>query len=515
MAQEQRFELVSTLGRGGMAEVFLGWMNSIGGLRRKVAIKRILPELIQKQSKLFQKMFVDEARLAFRLEHDNIVRVYDVGQTASTYFIVMEYVEGYDLKTIMERLRESGTIFPLGVAIYITLQVCAGLGYAHALTDQDNKPLGLIHNDISPPNILIGRHGEVKVADFGLSDARSNDVSTPEGMIKGKFAYISPESTRNPPKITSRSDIFSIGICLWEMLAGRRLFQRDTDIDTFRAVCACEIPDLRHFRNDIPVELMKIVNKSLSSDPDTRYQTCEEFYLDLSSVATGLNIPINRFDLAWLVNDLHGNDWTGIVGDKVAEDVQRDLEDELGGMLAPGDAEMLVGIVTGISEAVEVVTNETAQKANENWLEDVFSEVGFDEDEVVFADKKNDDSKTEKKPDAEAKGDDDPTHAAVGGATARRSANSAETPRVPDAGKGAGAVKTPTPAQQPLQTIVTPTREVSDLLPSAKSRMITHPVLPAPVIEQRMSSLSLICLTAVGVMLGLIVAVVLQIISGL
>ncbi|MBQ8037864.1 MAG: serine/threonine protein kinase, partial [Proteobacteria bacterium] len=200
MAQEQRFELISTLGKGGMAEVFLGWMNSIGGLRRKVAIKRILPELIQKQSKRFQQMFVDEARLAFQLEHDNVVRVYDVGQSANTFFIVMEYIEGFDLKTILEKLRESGTIFPLSVALYITLQVCSGLGYAHSLTDAEGRPLGLIHNDISPPNILIGRHGEVKVADFGLSDARSNAVSTPDGMIKGKFAYISPECTHNPPQ---------------------------------------------------------------------------------------------------------------------------------------------------------------------------------------------------------------------------------------------------------------------------------------------------------------------------
>lgn len=212
MAQEQRFELVSTLGRGGMAEVFLGWMHSVGGLRRKVAIKRILPELIQRQGKLFQQMFVDEARLAFQLEHDNIVRVYDVGQSSNTFFIVMEYVEGFDLKTILDKVRERNTLFPVGVAMYITLQVCAGLGYAHTLSDADGVPLGLIHNDISPPNILIGRYGQVKVADFGLSDARSNNVATPDGMIKGKFAYISPESTENAASVSPCSDIFAIGI---------------------------------------------------------------------------------------------------------------------------------------------------------------------------------------------------------------------------------------------------------------------------------------------------------------
>ena len=391
MAQEQRFKLVSTLGRGGMAEVFLGWMNSVGGLRRKVAIKRILPELIQKQSKLFQQMFVDEARLAFQLEHDNIVRVYDVGQTANTFFIVMEYIEGFDLKSMMEKLRKKNTIFPLGVALYIALQVCSGLGYAHSLCGDDGEPLGLIHNDISPPNILVGRYGEVKVADFGLSDARSNDVATPEGMIKGKFAYISPESTRNPPHITARSDIFSIGIVLWEMLAGRRLFQRNTDIDTFKAVRACEIPDLRQYRSDISEELNAIVMKALAKNPDERYQTCEELHLDLSSVATALSIPVNRYDLIWLVNDLHGNQWSEFVGEKVSEDMQKNLQDELGGMLPPGDAEILSEIVTNVAETdvSDIEVAKAAKEKNGNWVADVISDVGFEEGAVVFTDKHN------------------------------------------------------------------------------------------------------------------------------
>lgn len=381
MAQEQRFELVSMLGRGGMAEVFLGWMHSVGGIRRKVAIKRILPELIQKQSKLYQQMFADEARLAFQLEHDNIVRVYDVGQTASTFFIVMEYIEGFDLKHIMEHMRETNAIFPLGVAIYIILQVCAGLGYAHSLTDPDTgKPLGLIHNDISPPNILIGRYGEVKVSDFGLSDARSNSVETPEGMIKGKFAYISPESTINPKLVTSRSDIFSIGIVLWEMLAGRKLFQRDTDIGTFKAVKEAKIPDIRKYRDDLPPELIGIVHKALAPSPDNRYQTCEEMYHDLNAVARALSIPVNRYDLSWIVNNMAGDKWSGFVGEKVSDDLQKDLQAELGGMMPPGEAEALGDLVTGMSVASDVKAN--AKK--EDWVKDVFDDIGFADGEVVF-----------------------------------------------------------------------------------------------------------------------------------
>ncbi|MBO4350894.1 MAG: serine/threonine protein kinase [Proteobacteria bacterium] len=488
MAQEQRFELVSTLGRGGMAEVFLGWMNSVGGLRRKVAIKRILPELIQKQGKLFQQMFVDEARLAFQLEHDNIVRVYDVGQTANTFFIVMEYIEGFDLKSIMEKLRASGTIFPLGVALYITLQVCAGLGYAHTLSDTDGKPLGLIHNDISPPNILIGRHGEVKVADFGLSDARSNNVATPDGMIKGKFAYISPESTKNPPNITSRSDIFSIGIVLWEMLAGRRLFQRDSDLDTFKAVRACEIPDLRDYRNDIPEALVKIVKKALTASPDERYQTCEEFYLDIASLATALAIPLNRYDLSWLVNDLAGNRWKEFIGEKVSEDVQKSLEDELGGMLPPGDAEMFAELVTGMSEVQVEETNTTAQKENANWLEDVFNDVGFDEGEVVF-DKEN------KETAPEPKKETDPTKAQQAPAVPRKAAVS----------KPESKSNTPTPTVKPSKSAVTPiVREVSGMLPSSKSKLIATPNT-AP---QKPSYLVLMGAACIGLVVGIIFSII-------
>lgn len=486
MAQEQRFELVSTLGRGGMAEVFLGWMHSVGGLRRKVAIKRILPELIQKQGKLFQQMFVDEARLAFQLEHDNIVRVYDVGQTSNTFFIVMEYIEGYDLKTIMERLRETNTVFPIGIAIYITLQVCAGLGYAHTLTDPDGKPLGLIHNDISPPNILIGRHGDVKVADFGLSDARSNNVATPDGMIKGKFAYISPESTKAPPNITSRSDIFSIGICLWEMLAGRKLFQRKTDIETFKAVSACMIPDIKRIRSDIPDELLTILYKALAPDPDKRYQTCEELYLDLASVATGSGIPVNRYDLSWLINDLAGNKWSEFVGEKVSADVQKSLEDELGGMLPPGDAEMLAELGAGISEAVEVESNEGAKAQHANWLEDVFNDVGFAEGEVVFEHKKEGGEKAKPEPLGDAdKPKDSTPHSA------------SEELKV-------SIDRTKLTLNSPIPT--GPVREVSSMLPSSKSTSVR--VTNSKLSKKETRPHVTLSVFAFGVVLGVIVSVI-------
>ena len=442
MAQEQRFELVSTLGRGGMAEVFLGWMHSVGGLRRRVAIKRILPELIQKNGRLYQQMFVDEARLAFQLEHDNIVRVYDVGQTSNTFFIVMEYIEGFDLKRIMERMRESKADFPIGVAIYIILQVCAGLGYAHALTDDEGKPFGLIHNDISPPNILVGRYGEVKVSDFGLSDARSNNVETPEGMIKGKFAYISPESTQSASKIV-----------FWEMLAGRKLFQRDTDIETFRAVRDARIPDIRKIRPDIPNEIVKIVHKALAADPDQRYQTCEDLYHDLSTAANALSIPVNRYDLSWIVNDIAGNHWSAFVGEKVSGDVQKDLEAELGGMLPPGEAKALKDLVTGMSVADDNAMDIKTADKKEDWIADVFNDVGFDEGDVVF--KKDD----EKKEARDAK-DTDGSAPSDQKASATASTDSKKTPLASAAAADANKSKSNSSIER---------HDFSGLLPSARN----------------------------------------------
>lgn len=378
--QQQRYELVSTLGKGGMAEVFLGWMHSVGGLRRKVAIKRILPELARKQSQLFEQMFVDEARLAFQLEHDNIVRVYDVGQSANTFFIVMEYVQGYDLKKIHEKLVERNQAMPLGVSLYIASQVASGLAYAHELTDDDGTPLGLVHNDISPPNILIGRHGEVKIADFGLSDARSNDVVTPEGMVKGKFAYISPESTRDPSLVSARSDIFSVGIVLWEIIAGRRLFQKDTDLDTFQAVRSCAVPDIRSFRPDVPPALVAILNRALAADPAQRYATSRELFLDLNRFSVEHGVALNRYQLMHMVNELAGGQWAEFIGERVTDAQQAELMNALGDMLPPGVAAHLKTFVTGGSVVDDVADHSFGTQ--EDWVADVFDDVGFDADDV-------------------------------------------------------------------------------------------------------------------------------------
>jgi serine/threonine protein kinase len=374
--QHQRYELVSTLGRGGFAEVYLGWMHSVGGLRRKVAIKRILPELVQKQSQMFEQMFVDEARLAFQLEHENIVRVYDVGQSANTFFIVMEYVEGMDLKRIYETLVERQEPMSLSDSLFISAMMCQGLGYAHAIKGPDGGSLGLVHNDISPPNVLIGRNGEVKVADFGLSDARSNNVQTPDGMVKGKFAYISPEGTVDPSLVTYKSDIFSVGVVIWELIAGRRLFQRSTDIETFKAVRNHEVIDLRQVRNDVPPGLAEVVNKALSQRPEHRHESCEHLYLDLLNVSYEYRIPFHRYNLCRLVSRLLGDDWTGFAGTVLSGDEGKNVLTELESILPPGVADELKKFVTGAAVTEQESSGDLS--AGEGWMDEVFDEVGLD-----------------------------------------------------------------------------------------------------------------------------------------
>ncbi|MBN1945609.1 MAG: serine/threonine protein kinase [Bradymonadales bacterium] len=379
-SKRQRYELVSTLGRGGMAEVFLGWMNSVGGLRRKVAIKRILPELAQKQSQLFRTMFADEARIAFQLEHDNIVRVYDVGQSANTYFIVMEYVDGLDLKRIFDELTRRREQMSLADCVNIGLQACGGLYYAHSVTDDSGNPIKLVHNDISPPNIMVGRYGEVKITDFGLSDAVSHEAPTDDHTVKGKFAYISPEGTRDPKRVTHRSDIFSLGIVLWEILTGRRLFHRESDLETFYAVQAARVPDIRSQRPEVPVPLSEVVHKALHADPDLRYQSCDEIFGDLLRISYEFRLPINRFSLASLVRRLKGDSSPQEFSGQLMSSRQLGhILAELEAMLPPSAAEDLKGFVTSVKvqEDVDIIPPRSSYR--DSWMGDVIEEAGLTE----------------------------------------------------------------------------------------------------------------------------------------
>lgn len=282
-----------------MAEVFRAESAGLEGFKKTVAIKRVLPHLSEK--KQFIGMFLDEARVSAHLSHSNCVQVFDIGVGDNTYFIVMEYVDGADLKAVIERHRRFGQPIPAELATLISVRICEGLSYAHELRDGQGRPLHIVHRDMSPPNVLITRHGEVKIVDFGLAKANSQLEHSEPGIIKGKFGYLSPEAAKGLP-IDHRTDVFAVGIILWEMLAGKRLFMGDTDLATVRQVQAAVIPPLHQFNPSVTPDLEQILAKALAADPDARYQTARDFGRDLNALLFQSSRPVSSFDIADLVS---------------------------------------------------------------------------------------------------------------------------------------------------------------------------------------------------------------------
>jgi len=295
---DQRYHLLEKLESGGMAEVFLGEATSVQGFKKRVAIKRVLPHLASHTN--FIGMFLDEARLGARLTHANIVSVFDIGKSDNSFFIVMEFVDGTNLKKIMEALRLKEQHFPLKDVIYIAMEVCRGLSYAHELVDDDGHPVDLVHRDVSPPNILVSKRGEVKVTDFGLAKARTQLERTDPGVVKGKFSYLSPEVATGQD-VDQRADIFALGVCLWEMLAGRRLFLGDTDYETVQAVSNADVPSLVGVHPEVDPQFESLLLKALARDPDNRYPSAREFGDALASYLFHHQMKVTPYDIANLV----------------------------------------------------------------------------------------------------------------------------------------------------------------------------------------------------------------------
>jgi serine/threonine-protein kinase len=302
MAQP-KYEIIERIGAGGMAEVFRASSTSLRGFQKLVAIKRVLPSLTQNDR--FVRMFLDEAKIALPLNHTNIVQTFDLGMADETYFIVMEFVEGTNLKDIIESLGEEGQRIGLAEAVFICLEVCKGLAHAHEKVDQEGEPLNIVHRDISPPNILVSLDGEIKITDFGLAKAKSQAEATDPGVVKGKFGYLSPEAAHGED-IDLRTDIFAVGILLWEMLAGERLFLGESDYKTLQKVRKAEIPSLASRNRQVPSRLQQIVAGALAKHPDQRYQTAEELGRDLANFLFEYGQPITCFDLKHYVEAVVG-----------------------------------------------------------------------------------------------------------------------------------------------------------------------------------------------------------------
>ncbi len=284
-----------------MAEVFRGEALSVQGFKKQVAIKRVLPHLAQNKS--FIQMFLDEARLGARLNHANIVTVFDIGAADNTFFIVMEYVDGCNLKAIIEHFRQAGRRMPVKESLYMCMEACRGLSYAHEIVDDDEEPLNIVHRDISPPNILLSKRGEIKVTDFGLAKATTQLEKTDPGVVKGKFSYLSPEAALGEP-VDARADVFALGIVLWEMIAGRRLFLGETDYQTVKLVQQANVPSLARLNPEVDADLEVVIGKALARDPRERFGGAREFGDALAGYLFSKQLKVTSYDIANLVKEV-------------------------------------------------------------------------------------------------------------------------------------------------------------------------------------------------------------------
>lgn len=275
------YEIVGLLGTGGMAQVLLGRQTGPSGFERPVVVKRILPHLVRRQS--FVDMFLDEARTIASIRHPNVVNIHDFRHEDGELFMVMEYLEGETTASMRRRLTHRGERLPISLWCHIFAETCAGLHAAHQATNESGLRLNLVHRDVSPPNILVTYDGAVKLIDFGIAKSDHRSSQTDAGHIKGKYAYMSPEQARGKP-LDARSDIFSLGVVMFEMTTGRRLFKRNNELLTVQAVCEEPIPDPRAFEPDYPDRLHRICLRALAREPSDRYQSALELRRDLLAV---------------------------------------------------------------------------------------------------------------------------------------------------------------------------------------------------------------------------------------
>ena len=265
-----KYELVERIGSGGMAEVWLAVYHGIEGITKLVAVKRIREQIAADEN--FVRMFLDEAKTAADLRHPNIIDIIDVGEHDDTYYLAMAYLPGRDLRAVWRRAATKRIALPWGLTIFMIIEAARGLHYAHTKTNLQGEPLNIVHRDVSPQNILITRHGITKVLDFGIARATHKSTFTRPGAVRGKAEYMSPEQATGQD-IDARSDQFSLGILLYELTTGRRLYKREGDRKTMEAVVSDPVPQPSLFM-DYAEDLEYILRRTLAKRPENRFASC-------------------------------------------------------------------------------------------------------------------------------------------------------------------------------------------------------------------------------------------------
>lgn len=288
-----RYEIVRKIATGGMAELFLGKFTGPGGFEKRCALKRILPQFAADDT--FKRMFQTEARVSAMFDHPNVVQVFELGEDEKgQFYIAMELVNGVNLRQLIGMARDAGQRIPPALAAYMVTQALDGLAYAHGFRDPDTgAPLNLVHRDISPQNILVSYEGAVKLVDFGIVKGSSISSETQAGMLKGKVAYMSPEQASGEP-LDGRSDLFSLGVCFYELIAGQRPFQGQNDIMTLKAILDEPTPPLTTFTPDVAEGIEHSIYRALEKFPDQRYPSAREFHLELQHILRDCPTPLGR-----------------------------------------------------------------------------------------------------------------------------------------------------------------------------------------------------------------------------
>ncbi|MFP2911551.1 serine/threonine protein kinase, partial [Pyxidicoccus sp. 3LFB2] len=298
-----RYELVSWLGRGGMAETWRARLVGDAGVTKPVLIKKVLPEFADDEA--FISMFISEARISATLSHGNVAQVFDFGQVGGNYFLAMEYVDGQPLHRILKRALQSKFFcLPAPVATFIALEMCRGLHYAHTRTDEKGVPLGIVHRDISPDNVLVSYEGQVKIVDFGIAKARSlRNFDTEPGVVKGKYLFFSPEQARGH-EVDARTDVWATGVVLYELLCGQMPVS-GAQYSVMQRMAHGEFPSPLQVRTDLPAELDEIVMRALSVDLDSRFESSHAFGDALAGFLYRFAPRFSSMNLAHLVRELY------------------------------------------------------------------------------------------------------------------------------------------------------------------------------------------------------------------
>lgn len=289
------YEILAQLASGGMAEIFLARVTAVAGVERHVVLKRILPAY--KNDEEFVTMFLDEARLQAQLRHPNIAQLYDVGRLGSSYFYTMEYVHGETLASLAQKASARSEQVPIQHVLTLAAGVTSALHHAHTRVGQDRKPLHIVHRDVSPANVMITFDGVVKLLDFGVAKSRGRRMTeTRAGIVKGKVAYLAPEQIGGKV-LDGRCDLFSLGICLYELLTLHSLFGRDGDLDTLAAIVQEQVPPPSYFRKDVPPEIDALVMNALAKDPANRFASADVMHDAVEAAATNTKLSMSPSSL--------------------------------------------------------------------------------------------------------------------------------------------------------------------------------------------------------------------------